>query len=163
MTISIIVAVAANRAIGLNNKMPWHITEDLQRFKAITMGSPVVMGRKTFESLRSALPGRKNVVITRNSDYKADGAVVVHSLEEAIKACEGVEEIFIMGGAQIYEQALPIADRFYLTRVLHDYEADTYFPDWDINEWEVESMEAYECGSEFPHPFQFINYIRSAD
>lgn len=161
MTISIIVAIAANRAIGLNNKMPWHITEDLQRFKAITMGSPVVMGRKTFESLPGALPGRKNVVITRNEEYKAEGAVVVHSLEEAIEKCKGAEEMFIMGGAQIYEQALPIADRLYLTRVLHDYEADTYFPDWDVRQWAVESMEAFESGSEFPHPYQFINYVRT--
>lgn len=161
MIVSVIVAVADDRAIGVDNKMPWHITEDLQHFKRVTMGAPVVMGRKTFESLRGPLPGRRNIVITRNKDYSAEGIEVVYSLEDAIKLCEGCEELFIMGGGEIYRQAMPIADRFYLTRIYATYEnVDTYFPEWDESEWRAESIERHERGSKFPHPFEFINYVR---
>ncbi len=160
MSISIIVAVAQNNVIGGENRLLWHISEDLQHFKRITTGHPVIMGRKTFESLGRALPNRRNVVITRG-DGSFDGAETVHSLEEAIGLFSTVpEEIFIIGGAQIYAQALPIADKFYLTRVLHDYEGDTCFPAWDPAEWKLVSEERHERGSVFPHPFVFEEYRR---
>ncbi|MBO5821177.1 MAG: dihydrofolate reductase, partial [Alistipes sp.] len=126
--ISIIVAIAQNGTIGDKNSLLWHIKEDMRFFRTTTSGHPVIMGRKTFESLGSKpLPKRKNIVITR-FDVEFEGAFTAHSLEEAISMAEGDEEIFIMGGAQIYAQSLDIADRMYITRVERDYEGDTSFP-----------------------------------
>ena len=127
--ISIIVAVAENGVIGDNNRLLWHISEDLRRFKRITTGHPVVMGRKTWESLGRPLPGRENVVVTRR-ELSFDGARTVHSLDEAYALFPPEEEVFVIGGAQIYGEALPAADRFYLTRVHRAYEGDTRFPEW---------------------------------
>lgn len=158
--ISIIVAVAQNGVIGGNNELLWHISEDLQRFKATTMSHPIIMGRKTFESLGKALPGRHNVVITRNPNYKAEGATVVGSLREALELFPSDEEVFITGGAQIYKEALPLADKFYLTVVYADYEGDTHFPEWNEEDWIKESSEYHERGAKFPHPFEYINYVR---
>ena len=158
--ISIIVAVAQNGVIGCENRLIWHIREDLQRFKRLTTGHPVVMGRKTFESLGRPLPKRTNVVITRQKGYAPQGVEVVHSLEEAIDRFPVSEEIFIIGGAQIYRQAMPRADRLYLTEVYHDYEGDVCFPAWNREEWKRVSEERYECGAEFAYPFAFLNYER---
>ena len=158
--ISIIVAVAQNGVIGGENKLLWHISEDLQRFKRITSGHPVIMGRKTFESLGRPLPNRTNVVITRSRDYNPEGVEVVHSLEEAVALFPPDEEIFITGGGEIYRQALPIADKFYLTVVKHDYDGDTRFPDWNESEWEVLLREYNENGKTYPYPFEYIDYTR---
>ena len=158
--ISIIVAVAENGVIGSGNQMPWHISEDLKRFKAITTGHPVVMGRKTFESLGRPLPNRTNVVITRNPDYKAEGAEVVGSLEEAVAMFPASEEVFIIGGGEIYRQSMGIADRLYITRVARDFEGDTVFPDIDESEWRITCREHHQNGEKFPHPFTFIDYQR---
>jgi dihydrofolate reductase len=131
--ISIIVAVDEKRGIGKNNDLLVKIPADLKRFKEITSGHPIVMGRKTFESIGRVLPNRTNIIITRDPEYKEDGAVVVHSLDEAIeqaKSASGSSEIFIIGGGQIFEQALPMTDRIYLTLVKGDYEADIFFPDY---------------------------------
>jgi dihydrofolate reductase len=131
--LSIISAIAEkNRAIGKNNKLLWDIPEDLQRFKKITSGHPIIMGQKTFESLGKPLPNRTNIVLTFDKSYKAPGAVVVYSIDEALKAAKKVEkrEIFFVGGGQIYAQAIKFADKLYLTLVEGDYEADTYFPDY---------------------------------
>ncbi len=155
--ISIIVAVAENGIIGDKNTLLWHISEDLRRFKALTTGHPVVMGRKTFESLGRPLPNRRNVVISRQ-ELAIDGCEVVHSLDEALALFPSDEEVFIIGGAQIYAEALPIADRFYLTRVGHTYEGDTRFPDWDAADWRLVDSESYPCGAEYPHPFSFETY-----
>ena len=160
--ISIIVAVAQNGVIGCENRLIWHIREDLQRFKRLTTGHPVVMGRKTFESLGRPLPNRTNVVITRQTEYAPQGVEVVHSLEEAIGMFPASEEIFIIGGAEIYRQAMPRADRFYLTEVCRDYEGDVCFRAWDREEWELVSEERHECGAEFAYPFAFLNYERKA-
>ncbi len=157
--LSIIVAVAQNDIIGHANDLLWHISEDLKHFKTITTGHPVVMGRRTFDSLGRPLPGRRNVVITRQ-DIRIDGVEVVHSLDEALRLFAPDEEVFIIGGAQIYEQALPLADRFYLTRVLHDYEGDTRFPAWNEREWRLIESERFERGEEYPHPFVFELYER---
>ena len=130
--ISIISAIAKNRAVGKKNKLLWHIGEDLKRFKKLTTGRPVIMGRKTFESIGGALPHRTNIVVTHHEHFKVSGVVVAHSLKDAIKAAESVEddEIFIIGGGQIYEQAIKLADKLYLTIVEGEYDADTFFPDY---------------------------------
>lgn len=157
--ISLIVAVAQNGVIGDRNALLWHIAEDLRNFKRITSGHPVVMGRKTYESLGRPLPNRTNVVITRQA-LELPGCTVVHSLEEALRLFPAEEECFVIGGAQIYAQALPLADRFYLTRVEHPYEGDTRFPDWDPDQWRLIASEAFPCGADYPHPFRFETYER---
>lgn len=158
--VSVIVAVASNGAIGCANKLLWHISEDLRRFKAITSGHPVVMGRKTFESIGKPLPGRTNVVITRNGNYSAPGVSTAGSLEEAIGMFPESEEVFIIGGAEIYSQAMPIADKFYLTVVERDYEGDTFFPQWDKTEWRETFRQEYPRGEKFEYPFVFTDHVR---
>ena len=157
--ISIIVAVAENGVIGDKNSLLWHISEDLRNFKRITSGHPVIMGRKTFESLGRPLPNRTNVVISRTTKH-IEGCTVVDSLEAAIAMFPKEEEVFIIGGAQIYALALNIADKFYLTRVGYAYEGDTSFPEWDATKWELQSKESFECGEKYPYPFTFEEYIR---
>ena len=158
--ISIIVAIAENGVIGDKNALLWNIKEDMRRFRTTTMGHPVIMGRKTFESLGSRpLPKRTNIVITR-ADRVFEGALTAHSLEEAIRLAEGDEEIFIIGGAQIYREALRIADRMYITRVMHDYEGDTSFPDIDLSEWKLVAEEKHDRGEEYEYPFAFLTYER---
>ena len=126
--ISIIVAIARNGVIGNGNALIWRIAEDLRRFKALTTGHPVIMGRKTYESIGRPLPNRTNVVVTRRKDYRPEGCLVAGSLEQAVGLFDPSEEIFIIGGAQIYAQAMPMADRLYLTEIDSDYEGDTRFP-----------------------------------
>ena len=157
--LSIIVAVADNGIIGDQNSLLWHIREDMLRFKRITTGHPVIMGRKTFESIGRPLPNRTNVVVSRQN-IEIDGCIVVHSIEEAITSFSGEEEIFIIGGAQIYEQALPLADKIYLTLVHRDYDGDTSFPQVNEDDWEETSREDYERGEKFDAPFSFIDYVR---
>lgn len=129
--ISIIAAIGENRELGKNNALLWNIPGELARFKKITMGHPIIMGRKTFESIGRVLPGRTNIIITQNSKFKIQNAVVVYSLDEAVEKAksEDQEEIFIIGGGQIFEQSLPITDRLYLTLVHKSFDADTFFPD----------------------------------
>ena len=155
--ISVIVAVAQNGTIGDKNALLWHISEDLRNFKRITSGHPVIMGRKTFESLGRPLPNRTNVVISRTTTH-IDGCTVVDSLEKAIALFPADEEVFIIGGAQIYAQAMPIADKFYLTVVEHDYDGDTSFPEWDSTQWQLISEERFISGEKYPHPFSFREY-----
>ena len=158
--VSIIVAIAQNGTIGDKNALLWHIKEDMRFFRTTTSGHAVVMGRKTFESLGSRpLPKRTNIVITR-ADRVFEGALTAHSLEEAIRLAEGDEEIFIIGGAQIYREALRIADRMYITRVMHDYEGDTSFPDIDLSEWKLVAEEKHDRGEEYEYPFAFLTYER---
>ena len=158
--VSIIVAIAQNGTIGDKNSLLWHIKEDMRFFRTTTSGHAVVMGRKTFESLGSRpLPKRTNIVITR-ADRVFEGALTAHSLEEAIRLAEGDEEIFIIGGAQIYREALRMADRVYITRVMHDYEGDTSFPDIDLSEWELVAEEKHDRGEEYEYPFAFLTYER---
>lgn len=158
--VTIIVAIAQNGTIGDKNSLLWHIKEDMRFFRTTTSGHAVVMGRKTFESLGSRpLPKRTNIVITR-ADRAFEGAITAHSLEEAIRLAEGDEEIFIIGGAQIYREALRIADRMYITRVMHDYEGDTSFPDIDLSEWELVAEEKHDRGEEYEYPFAFLTYER---
>lgn len=157
--ISVIVAVAENGTIGDNNTLLWHIAEDMKRFRQLTTGHPVVMGRKTYDSLGRPLPNRRNVVISRQ-DLAIEGCEVAHSLEEALALFQAEEEVFIIGGAQIYAEAMPVADRFYLTVVEHPYEGDTLFPAWNPLDWQLIEMERFEQGSAYPYPFRFETYER---
>lgn len=157
--ISIIAAVAENGVIGGKNSLLWHIREDLQHFKALTTGHPVVMGRKTFESLGRPLPARRNIVVSRQQLAIA-GCETVHSLDEALALFGPDEEIFIIGGAQIYAEALPLADRLHLTRIEHSYEGDTRFPDWNPAEWRLAASESFPCGAGYPYPFAFETWER---
>ncbi len=139
MKISLIVAMASNRVIGANNKMPWHLSADLKRFKKITMGSPILMGRKTHESIGKALPGRTNIVISRNSNYQAEGCQVYSDIVSALENFPECQEIFVIGGSSLYEAMLPKADSIYLTQIHQPFSGDTYFPEIDLNNWiEVE-------------------------
>lgn len=128
--ISLIVAHDKNRVIGYDNAMPWHLPGDLKYFKEMTLGKPVLMGRKTFESIGRPLPGRRNIVITRNDDYEAEGVETAPSLEAALALVRGTEEIMIIGGEQIFTQALPLAEKLYITLIDHEFTGDTYFPDY---------------------------------
>ncbi len=162
--ISIIVAVANNGIIGGENNLLWHIREDLQHFKRITTGHPIIMGRKTFESLGRPLPNRTNVVITRQPNYSTPGCVVVHSLDEAIKLFSPQEEIFIIGGGEIYKQAWNKADKFYITWINAHYKGDVSLSytlvAQHLKKWKEVSRQPYERGEEFPFPFEFITYER---
>ncbi len=157
--VSIIVAIAENGIIGDKNALLWNIKEDMRRFRTTTTGHPVIMGRKTFESIGRPLPKRTNVVITRG-DSTFEGCEVAHSLEEAVAMFPKEEEVFIIGGAQIYAQALSIADRLYLTIVHRDYEGDTAFPKFDMAEWREISREEFERGEEYDGAFTFIDLER---
>jgi dihydrofolate reductase len=155
--ISLIAVIAKNRGIGKNNQLLWHIPEDLQRFKKITLGHPVVMGRNTYESLGRPLPGRANIVIARETDYEASGAVTVRSIPEALELAKkeaGGEEIFIIGGGQIYTQTIGLADRLYLTIVDQESEADTFFPAFD--EWQRIIEEEKITDTAIPHTFRIL-------
>jgi dihydrofolate reductase len=136
--ISLIVAMTDSRVIGVNNHLPWNIPEDLRRFKQITLGHPIVMGRKTFESIGRILPKRTNIVITRDRDYRVEGAMVCSSLEEALRWARqspGGEEIFVIGGAEVFRQAIPLATHIYLTEVHWPFEGDTFFPEFPEQEF----------------------------
>lgn len=147
--ISLIVAHDKNRVIGYENKMPWHLPGELKYFKEQTMGKPIIMGRKTFESIGRPLPGRKNIIITRNPNYTSEGIDVVTSLDDAIKLAGDVEEIMFIGGEQIFKLVLPIADRLYITQIEHEFNGDTFFPlyeqGWDLTSKSepIETPEGY--------------------
>ena len=155
MKLSISVAMADNRVIGIDNKMPWHLSADLQYFKKITMGKPILMGRKTYESIGRPLPGRQNIIISRNPDYRQLGCEVYHSIDFVIDACRGNEELMIIGGASIYQAMLPKASYMYLTRIHKTFEGDTFFPEFDLSEWcEIERIDVTDDDTvEFDYSF----------
>ncbi len=159
MKISMIAAMTVNRVIGKDNKMPWHLPEDLKHFKASTMGKPVIMGRRTFESIGRPLPGRHNIVITRQNDFSARGITVVSGFEEAKQAAADAEEIAVIGGGQLYRQILPVAEKLYLTLIDIDVEGDTYFPEWDDGSWKQECRE--NGVSSTGVRYSFINYVKN--
>lgn len=150
MQISLIWAMAENRVIGRNNSLPWRLPNDMRHFMQTTMGRPVIMGRKTFESMKSALPGRANIVLTQNDQWQREGVQVVANLDEAIALAEsqclidGIDEVMIIGGAQIYELALPLADRLYVTLVHAEPEGDVYFPSVDLSAWQITYEERFD-------------------
>lgn len=160
--ISIIAAMAENRVIGVDNTLPWRLPADLGHFRRLTTGHHVIMGRRNYESIGKPLPERTNIVVTRNRDYRAPGCVVVHSLEEALKRAQADAEIFVIGGAEIYQQALARADRLYLTLVHADVAGDTYFPDFAPDRWKEISRERHEADAKNPYPYSFLIYDRRA-
>lgn len=157
MRISIIVAASENNVIGINNMLPWRLPTDLKYFKSTTLGKPIVMGRKTFESLGKPLPGRPNIVITRQNDFQPEGAYVVRSVEEGIEKAQsfGGDELFITGGSQIFEQAWPLVERIYLTRVYAVVHGDAFFPQLDGAEFELVTDERHEADEKNQYSFSF--------
>lgn len=162
MRVSLIVAMAANRVIGLEGGMPWHLPGDLKFFKRTTLGHPVVMGRKTYEAIGGALPGRSNIVVTRNAAFTAADADVVHDLKtalakaEALAEIEGTDEVFIIGGADIYAQALDRADRIYLTEVEGEFPGDAFFPEIDRRQWRETARDAQKPDAEGGAAYSFV-------
>ncbi|MDH5393142.1 MAG: type 3 dihydrofolate reductase [Gammaproteobacteria bacterium] len=159
MLISIITAMDQNQLIGKKNGLPWKIPADLQFFKKVTMSKPIIMGRKTFESIGRPLPGRRNIIITRDQGFSAEGCEVVFSLEMAIEAVQGVDEAMVIGGANIYQQFLDRADRLYMTRVLGEFEGDAWFPEVDFSQWHLVEKEDHKADekNECDYSFQVFN------
>lgn len=165
MRISLIVAMAKNRVIGCKNKMPWHLPADFTYFRKVTNGHPVIMGRKTFESIGRPLPGRRNIVISRNAAFRANGVEVVTSLAAAINACDSQntsEEAFVIGGATLYMEALPHADRIFVTEVDASPEGDTFFPLLDAKKWREVARERCEADAKNAHAMEFTVLERNA-
>jgi len=167
MKVSFVVAAADNRCIGINNALPWHLPEDLKFFKRVTMGKPIIMGRKTFESIGKPLPGRTNIVITSNGDrFKSVPVKLASSLDEAIKIAENValsdgkDEVMIIGGAGIYALCLPRADRLYYTRVHANVDGDAFFPEINWKEWKLVSQEDHKASGKNPYDYSFCVYDR---
>jgi dihydrofolate reductase len=158
--LSIIAAMAKNRVIGIHNTLPWRLPEDLKHFKALTLGHHILMGRKTWESLPGKLPGRTSVVITRSGDLQVPGCVVANSIEEAIAACGSDDEIFFIGGAEVYRQTLNIADRIYLTEIQAEFKGDAWFPEFDTNLWRETGRRP--CKSENGLEYDFLIYDRKS-
>lgn len=157
--ITLIAAVAANGIIGRDNRLPWHLPEDLKHFKALTMGHPMIMGRKTWESLPGRLPGRPHIVVSRNPDYRADGASVVTSLAAAIAAAGNTDEVFVIGGAELYLQAFDFADRLQLTEIDTDFDGDAYFPNWNRAAWRESARKTHRAEAGFD--YAFVTYERN--
>jgi len=153
--ISIIAAMSNSRVIGKNNKMPWHLPADLKHFKSVTLGKPIIMGRKTFESIGKALPGRRNMVITRQEREFPD-CEVFHSLEAALDAVAMEPEVMIIGGANVYAQVLPKVQRMYLTFIDIDVDGDAFFPAWDKSIWQEVSSEAHDPDDKNPYAYRFV-------
>ncbi|PLR98897.1 dihydrofolate reductase [Bacillus sp. T33-2] len=159
--ISFIVAMDKNLVIGKENQLPWHLPADLKFFKQVTMGHPIVMGRKTHESIGRPLPGRENIVITRDKDYVAEGCTVIHSVEEITRLDEKKDdEIFVIGGAEIFKLTLPVADRMYITLIEAEFEGDTYFPEINKNEWKLVTKEKGPKDDKNPYDYYFCIYER---
>ena len=160
MNISIIVAASRNNVIGKDNQLIWRLSADLKRFKALTTGHTIIMGRKTFDSIGKPLPNRTSVIITRQEGYKQDGCIVVHSLEEALEAVKDQEKVFIIGGGTIYKEAIDKADELYLTLVHHEFEGDTYFPEIKNDQWESIHREDCLPDEKNEYAYSFIDYKR---
>ena len=167
MKLALIAAYSQNRVVGNDNKLPWHLPEDLQYFKRCTSGKAIIMGRKTFDSIGRPLPNRTNIVITRNEAFQAEGVKVVSSLAQAIELAaavnevNGVEEVMIIGGATIYELALPLADRLYLTHVHANIEGDAYFPQVDFSGWYETQRSDYSASDNNPYDYSFVVYDKA--
>ena len=152
--------MAKNRVIGANNRIPWHLPSELKLFKSLTMGHHIVMGRKTYESIKRLLPGRTTVVVTRQRDYKVPGAIVVHSVADALAAAKNDDEIMVIGGAELFRETLPLADRIYLTVVDVEPEGDTFMPQFDMSEWRETRSESVAPDEKHAHGYRFAVYER---
>ena len=160
--LSLIVAMAKNRIIGADGKIPWHLPNELQLFKSVTMGHHIIMGRKTYESINRLLPGRTTVVVTRQRDWKVPGALVAHTLDEAIKYCAGDTEIFVIGGGELYRAAMPLADRIYLTVVDAEPAGDTYMPALNPAQWLLHDTRHFSKDDRHAHDYRFEVHDRVA-
>lgn len=158
MTINIIAALANNNVIGKDNKLLWHLPADLKYFKSLTIGKPIIMGRKTYESIGKPLPERKNIIVTRNQNYYADGCYIAESLEKAIKLANDYSECFIIGGGEIYKQALYIADNLYITRVDAFIEGDTFFPEISLSKWQLIDIQKFNSDEKNKYNYSFETY-----
>jgi dihydrofolate reductase len=159
---SLVVARARNGVIGRDNRLPWRLPGDLAYFKRVTMGHPIIMGRRTWESIGKALPGRRNIVVSRNPDYRAEGAVVVGSLTEAWRAAGDAEEACVIGGTSLFAEALPQADRIHLTEVEADVPGDTFFPPFERGQWEEREVARQPRDERHEHPFRIVVLERRA-
>ncbi len=160
--LSIIVAIANNNVIGKDNKLIWHLPDDLKRFKSLTTGKTIIMGRKTFESLGRVLPNRKHIVLTRNSDFKVDNAMVevVNDISEIEEYVNSQDECFVIGGASIYKELLPYAKKMYITKIDEDFEGDSFFPEFDEKDWKVVDVEMGIFDEQNPYNYEYITYER---
>lgn len=158
--LSILVAMDKNNTIGKNNQLPWHLPADLAYFKRITMGHSIVMGRKTFESIGKPLPGRKNIILTRDSEYQAEGCHVIHSISAIKEMNKKTAEIFIIGGAELFNQTLSFVDKLYITEIESTFEGDTFFPSLDESEWSLVSKEKGKKDEKNPYDYYFSVYER---
>ena len=160
MTICLVVAASSNNVIGRDGGLPWHLPDDLRHFKHLTTGKPVIMGRRTFESIGKPLPDRRNIVMTRDPDFAAEGCDVVSSVSDAIDLVEGAAEVMIIGGGMVYHDFLPLADRIYLTRVQAEVEGDTHFPEIDETTWRLVSSEHHDADDKHRYAFEMMVFER---
>ncbi|MEI2646528.1 MAG: type 3 dihydrofolate reductase, partial [Candidatus Competibacter sp.] len=161
--LALIAALARNRVIGRNNALPWHLPADLRFFKQTTMGKPLLLGRRTWESIGRPLPGRRMIVLTGDPTYRAEGCAVAHSLREALSLLGAASEIMVIGGAGLFEQTLPLAERMYLTRVEAEIPGDVWFPEWDARQWRLAWEEAHPADGKHAWPFRFQRWERRCD
>jgi dihydrofolate reductase len=160
MRLSLVVAVARNGVIGRDNQLPWRLPDDLAYFKRVTMGHPVVMGRRTWQSIGKPLPGRTNIVVTHDPGFRAPGCVVAHSLDEAWRAAQGADEACVIGGTSLFAETLPLADVIHLTEVEADVEGDTYFPQFDRSAWKETEVERHAADARHAYPFRIVRLER---
>lgn len=163
MRVSLIVAISENNVIGRDGDLPWHLSDDLRRFKRLTMGHHIVMGRKTFDSIGRLLPGRTTVIVTRNPSFQVEGAKIAESVEDAIRLSQPDDEVFIIGGAEVYRHALQFAERLYITRVEATVEGDVCFPEHDPSQWRLVQHESFAADekNDYPHSFEIHERIDS--
>ena len=159
MVLSLIAAMDNNRLIGKDNALPWHMPADLQHFKSVTMSKPILMGRKTYDSIGRPLPGRRNIVLTR-SDAEIEGVTTVHSIDEAISVANDVEEVMVIGGSSIYELVLPKVQRMYLSFVDGEFDGDAWFPEFDEDEWEITEEKTLQRDEKNAHSCRFVTFQR---
>lgn len=163
MKISLIVAYAKNRVIGRDNQLPWRLPADLQYFKKMTLDKPIIMGRKNYQSIGRPLPRRRNIIISRNPNFTAEGCIVADSLDAALAECDDAPEVMIIGGAEIYQLTFEMADNLYITEVDAEIEGDTFFPDWEKSQWQEVSREAFPADEKNEFGFRFVRYCRISE
>lgn len=160
LSISFIVAMDIQQAIGLGNALPWRLPADLAYFKKTTMDHTILMGRKTYESIGKPLPNRTNVILTQNKEFEAEGCIIVHSVEEAIEMAKN-QEVFVIGGAEVFELFMPVVERLYITLIEHEFEADTFFPEFDVEDWVLNSSEEGIKDAKNPYEYSFLVYDKA--
>jgi dihydrofolate reductase len=158
--LSLIVAMDDNRLIGSNNNLPWQLPADLAYFKRTTMGKPIIMGRKTYASIGRPLPGRRNIVITRDSGFSAAGCEITDGIQTALSLCSDADEVMLIGGASLYQQTIDRASQLYITRIHHSFEGDTWFPEFDLKLWKQETREDFDADHSNPYAYSFIKFVR---